>query len=80
MNEIDLHFNRRKDVSKEQIEMTMKVIVAVLLGLEVAIPPNPYKMPLILSMVLLICLKHDIPNKIMEKLMEWMFKWKKGDE
>ena len=67
-------------MSKEQIEMTMKVIVAVLLGLEVAIPPNTYKMTLILTMVLLICLKHDIPNKIMEKLMEWMFKWKKGDE
>tara|TARA_B100001175_G_C19317620_1_gene546131 strand:- start:258 stop:449 length:192 start_codon:yes stop_codon:yes gene_type:complete len=60
--------------------VTLQIIVAVLLGLEVAIPPNPYKMPLILSMVVLICLKHDIPNKIMETLMEWLFKWKGEDE
>tara|TARA_R100000995_G_scaffold54140_1_gene26505 strand:+ start:77 stop:268 length:192 start_codon:yes stop_codon:yes gene_type:complete len=60
--------------------VTLQIIVAVLLGLEVSIPPNPYKMPLILSMVVLICLKHDIPNKIMETLMEWLFKWKGEDE
>jgi len=65
-------------LNKEQIMMTTKVIVAVLLGLEVSIPPNPYKMPLILSMVILICLKHDIPNKLLKTLMDWMFKWKGG--
>jgi hypothetical protein len=65
-------------ITKNQLIMTMQCVVAVLLGLEVSIPPNPYKMPLILSMVVLICLKHDIPNKIMEKLMEWLFRWK-GD-
>lgn len=66
--------------NKKQLMVTLQIIVAVLLGLEVAIPPNPYKMPLILSMVVLICLKHDIPNKIMETLMEWLFKWKGEDE
>ena len=66
--------------NKKQLMVTLQIIVAVLLGLEVAIPPNPYKMPLILSMVILICLKHDIPNKIMETLMEWLFKWKGEDE
>jgi len=66
--------------SKRQLIITMQCIVACLLGLEVAIPPNPYKMPLILSMVILICLKHDIPNKMSNTLMDWLFKWKKGDE
>jgi len=66
--------------NKKQLMVTLQIIVAVLLGLEVSIPPNPYKMPLILSMVVLICLKHDIPNKIMETLMEWLFKWKGEDE
>ena len=32
--------------SKRQLIITMQCIVACLLGLEVAIPPNPYKMPL----------------------------------
>ena len=66
--------------NKKQLMVTLQIIVAVLLGLEVSIPPNPYKMPLILSMVVLICLKHDIPNKIMETLMEWLLKWKGEDE
>ena len=66
--------------NKKQLMVTLQIIVAVLLGLEVSKPPNPYKMPLILSMVVLICLKHDIPNKIMETLMEWLFKWKGEDE
>ena len=66
--------------NKKQLMVTLQIIVAVLLGLEVSIPPNPYKKPLILSMVVLICLKHDIPNKIMETLMEWLFKWKGEDE
>ena len=66
--------------NKKQLMVTLQIIVAVLLGLEVSIPPNPYKMPLILTMVVLICLKHDIPNKIMETLMEWLFKWKGEDE
>ena len=65
-------------ITKNQLIMTMQCVVAVLLGLEVSIPPNPYKMPLILSMVVLICLKHDIPNKIMDKLIDWFFKWKGG--
>ena len=59
------------NVVKSQIIMTMQCVVAVLLGLEVSIPPNPYKMPLILSMVILICLKHDIPNKIINLMGKW---------
>ena len=59
------------NVVKSQIIMTMQCVVAVLLGLEVSIPPNPYKMPLILSMVILICLKHDIPNKIINQMGKW---------
>jgi|TARA_Y100000361_G_scaffold84007_1_gene74428 hypothetical protein len=59
------------DVRKE-VELSLKVVVSVLIGLEVSIPPNPYKQPLILGLVLLICLKHDIPNKILKKLKKWI--------
>ena len=44
------------------------MVVACLIGLEVAIPPNPYKNQLIFSLVVLICLKHNIPGKILNKL------------
>ena len=44
------------------------MVIACLIGLEVAIPPNPYKNQLIFSLVILICLKHDIPSKILKKL------------
>ena len=59
------------DVRKE-VELSLKVVVSVLIGLEVSIPPNPYKQPLILGLVLLICLKRDIPNKILKKLKKWI--------
>ena len=42
----------------------MQLITSVLVALEISIPPNPYKEELILSLIVLICLKHDIPNKI----------------
>jgi hypothetical protein len=61
-------------INKNQIRITLQIIVAVLLGLEVSIPPNPYKMPLIVMLVILICLKYEIPNKLSNQL----FKWKKG--
>jgi len=59
------------DVYKDRIELSLKVVVSVLIGLEVSIPPNPYKQHLILGLVLLICLKHDIPNKIIKWLKKW---------
>ena len=60
------------DIKKNQVELCLKVVVSVLIGLEVSIPPNPYKQHLILGLVLLICLKHDIPNKILKSLKKWI--------
>jgi hypothetical protein len=60
----------RKVFKRNQLIMMIQIIVAVLLGLEVSIPPNPYQMPLIISMVILICLKHDIPNKLLNRLFK----------
>ena len=57
---------------RKEVELSLKVVVSVLIGLEVSIPPNPYKQPLVLGLVLLICLKHDIPNKILKKLKKWI--------
>ena len=49
---------------KPHIQYTFKMIASVLVALEISIPPNPYKEELILVLVILICIKHDIPSKI----------------
>ena len=54
-------------LNKSQILYTTQLIAAVLVALEISIPPNPYKEELILVLTILICIKHDIPNKL-EKL------------
>ena len=36
---------------RKEVELSLKVVVSVLIGLEVSIPPNPYKQPLILGLV-----------------------------
>mgnify|MGYP001192407749 FL=1 len=51
-------------LNKKQILYTFQLIAAVLVALEISIPPNPYKEELILVLTILICIKHDIPNKI----------------
>ena len=48
---------------KETINLTLKLIISVLIALEIAIPPNPYKTELILGLSLFIVLKYDIVEK-----------------
>ena len=54
-------------LNKTQILYTTQLIAAVLVALEISIPPNPYKEELIFTLTILICIKHDIPKKL-EKL------------
>jgi len=49
---------------KPHIKYTLQMIASVLVALEIALPPNPYKEEIILVLVILICIKHDIPSKI----------------
>ena len=58
------------DKLKKIVYVTLQMVVCVLIGLEVAIPPNPYKNQLIFGLVMLICLKHNIPSKIVSKLLK----------
>jgi|LWDU01.1.fsa_nt_gi hypothetical protein len=50
------------------IKITLQIIVAAMIGIEVSMPPNPYKEELIIALVMLACLQHDIPNKIINKV------------
>ena len=49
---------------RDYIIHIMKLIVAVLVALEVSIPPNPYKIQLVVGLIVLICLQHRIPEKL----------------
>ena len=74
---IHIHKENKQVKYKNQIKYTLQLIICVLLGLEVAIPPNPHITSLIIAMTLYICLKHDLPTKIEDTLTKWLFNWKK---
>ena len=57
-------------ITKQNILHTLQLITAVLIGIEVSLPPNPYKIELILCMILIICLKFDIVDKINERILQ----------
>ena len=61
-------YSIREILNKDKILFALQIIVAVMIGLEVSIPPNPYKQELIIALIILICVKHDIPNKIINKM------------
>ena len=50
---------------KNYITLIVSIVTACLLALEVAIPPNPYKVQLIIALTILICLKYNLPEKLL---------------
>ena len=65
-----------KILDKRNITLTLEIIIAVLLGIEIAIPPNPHTTHIIIALTLYICLKNDIPQLINDTLTKWFFNWK----
>ena len=61
-------YSIREILNKDKILFALQIIVAVMIGIEVSIPPDPYKQELIITLVVLICLKHNIPNKFINKM------------
>ena len=53
-------------IEKHHILYTFQMIAAVLVALEVSIPPNLYTNQLIVVLTILICIKHDLPKKILD--------------
>jgi len=53
---------------KNIIDHIFKLVISVLIAVEVSIPPNPYKEELILVLVMYLCFKHNIPDKIIETI------------
>ena len=59
--------------TKRSIQYTLQCLTAIFLALEIAIPPNPYRVHLILCLTALIMLKHNIPSKLIDVLEKY---WK----
>ena len=50
---------------KHTIKIVLQIIISVLIALEVSYPPNDYIHYLIVSLVLYICIKNNIDDKIL---------------
>ena len=57
---------------RDGILNTIKLIVAVLIGIEVSYPPNPYKEYLIVGLTILIVMRYNLDKKIQEGLEKWL--------
>ena len=66
LHEIDMYRYERYNSTYHEVNS------AVLIGIEVSYPPNPYKDYLILGLVCLIVLKYNLDKKIIEVLEKWL--------
>jgi len=62
---------------KKQIQYTVQLLVSVIVALEIATPPNPYKNQLIVGLTILICLKYNIVERAVESLDTFISQIKK---
>ena len=59
---------------RKTLEHILKLVIAVLIGIEVSYPPNPYKEYLIVGLISLIILKNNLDTKIQEVIEKWFWK------
>jgi len=53
---------------KQATLYTLQCFTAIFIAMEIAIPPNPYRVHLIVCLTALILLKHNIPDKMINTL------------
>ena len=52
-------------ILKNQIQYTLQVLAAVYIALEIAIPPNPYIKHIIIIATIIIIIKHNVVENIL---------------
>jgi hypothetical protein len=57
---------------KKYILLLFQICAASIIALEVAIPPDPWKKEIIIIMVILICIKYDLADKIENKINKYL--------
>lgn len=68
---ITAHIVKLRSDIETRIRYTIQCLVAIFLSLEVSIPPNPYKLHLVILLSILIGLKYDIPNKVIKTIEKY---------
>ena len=53
-------------VLKKQIQYTLQLLAAVYIALEIALPPDPYIKHIIIVATIVIIIKHNIVEKILD--------------
>ena len=59
---------------RKNLEHILRLVVAIMIGIEVSYPPNPYKEYLIVGLISLIILKNNLDTKIQEVIEKWLWK------
>jgi hypothetical protein len=49
---------------KKHLLLVFQICAASIIALEVAIPPNPWKQEIVIIMVIVICIKYNLVDKI----------------
>ena len=59
-------------IMREMITHLTKLMVAIWIGVEVSLPPNPYENYLVVGLISLIILRYDVDKKIIEVWDRWL--------
>ena len=56
----------RKSPIYQSIEYSLMMLICIMVALEVSYPPNPYTKKLIIVMSIYVCMKHQVPDKMID--------------
>ena len=67
----------KKSSIYQSIEYSLMMLICIMVALEVSYPPNPYTKKLIVVMSIYVCMKHQVPDKmidVMDRLVKRLLK------
>ena len=67
----------KKSTIYQSIEYSLMMLICIMVALEVSIEPNPYTEKLIIVMSIYVCMKHQVPDKmidVMDRLVKRLLK------
>ncbi len=67
----------KKSPTYQSIEYSLMMLICIMVALEVSYPPNPYVKKLIIVMSIYACMKHQVPDKmidVMDRLVKRLLK------
>ena len=56
----------KKSPTYQSIEYSLMMLICIMVALEVSYPPNPYAEKLIIVMSIYACMKHQVPDRMID--------------